>query len=57
MQTRIEFEVSSTLRDWGNFKEMLVQKKEGVRPRVQGGSKSEKLIYHLTRQLNAGLLK
>ena len=57
MQTRIEFDTNSTLSEWGNFKEMLGHKKEGAKPMITKGNSADKLIYHLTRQLQAGMLR
>lgn len=57
MQIRIDFDSHSTLKEWGNFKEMIGHKKDAVRPVITKGNSADKLIYHLTRQLHAGLLR
>ena len=56
MQTTIQFDSNSTLKEWGSFKDLLGHKKTAEKPMIVKGNSADKLVYHLTRQLHAGLL-
>lgn len=57
MQTTIQFDSDSTMKEWGSFKDLLGHKKSGIKPVIVKNNSADKLVYHLTRQLNAGLLR
>lgn len=54
MQTTIQFGSTSTFQEWRNFKGILSGAKATEEPLLKGGSNSENLVLHLSKQLQAG---
>ncbi len=56
MQTTIQFGASSTFQEWSNFKGVLSQVKTNQKPLLKNGGSYERLVFNLTKQLQAGKL-
>lgn len=57
MQTTIQFGSPTTFQEWSNFKGKLNELKKNEGPFLTKGSNAENLVYHLTKQIQAGVLR